>query len=278
MTEAIDYSKLPRRDVLCIDVKSFFASVEAVRRQIHPLDAYIIVISDFERPGAVVLASSPKVKKEFGIKTGSRKYEIPDDDKLMIVEPSMSLYLEVNQMICDIFRRYVADEDLLVYSIDEAFLDVSATRNLFGEPLDIAKTIQAAIWRELKLVVSVGIGDNPLLAKLALDNAAKRVSKEPLQIFQEAMANVRPVVEVRSRRVGGANYQVPTEVRPERRDTLAIRWLIAMARDRSEKSMGEKLCGEFIDASQNRGNAVKKKEDTHKMAEANRAFAHFARG
>ncbi len=174
MTEAIDYSKLPRRDVLCIDVKSFFASVEAVRRRIHPLDAYIIVISDFERPGAVVLASSPKVKKEFGIKTGSRKYEIPDDDKLMIVEPSMSLYLEVNQMICDIFRRYVADEDLLVYSIDEAFLDVSATRNLFGEPLDIAKTIQAAIWRELKLVVSVGIGDNPLLAKLALDNAAKK--------------------------------------------------------------------------------------------------------
>ena len=99
MTDYMDYSKLPRRDVLCIDVKSFFASVEAVRRRIHPLDAYIIVISDFERPGAVVLASSPKVKREFGIKTGSRKYEIPDDSKLMIVEPSMSLYLEVNQWL-----------------------------------------------------------------------------------------------------------------------------------------------------------------------------------
>ncbi len=174
MTDYMDYSKLPRRDVLCIDVKSFFASVEAVRRRIHPLDAYIIVISDFERPGAVVLASSPKVKREFGIKTGSRKYEIPDDSKLMIVEPSMSLYLEVNQKICEIFRRYVSDDDLLVYSIDEAFLDVSSTRNLFGEPLDIARQIQVAIWKELKLVVSVGIGDNPLLAKLSLDNAAKK--------------------------------------------------------------------------------------------------------
>lgn len=81
MGEGIDYSKLPRRDVLCIDVKSFFASVEAVRRKIHPLDAYIIVISDFERPGAVVLASSPKVKKEFGIKTGSRKFQILISDK-----------------------------------------------------------------------------------------------------------------------------------------------------------------------------------------------------
>ena len=173
MGEDIDYSKLPRRDVLCIDVKSFFASVEAVRRKIHPLDAYIIVISDFERPGAVVLASSHKVKKEFGIKTGSRKFQIPEDPKLMIVEPSMSLYLEINRRICDIFRRFVADEDLLVYSIDEAFLDISATRKLFGEPLEIAKKIQKTIWDELKLVVSVGIGDNPLLAKLALDNDAK---------------------------------------------------------------------------------------------------------
>ncbi|WP_417202264.1 Y-family DNA polymerase [Acetoanaerobium sticklandii] len=173
MGEDIDYSKLPRRDVLCIDVKSFFSSVEAVRRKIHPLDAYIIVISDFERPGAVVLASSPKVKKEFGIKTGSRKFQIPEDPKLMIVEPSMSLYLEINRRICDIFRRFVADEDLLVYSIDEAFLDISATRKLFGEPLEIARKIQKIIWDELKLVVSVGIGDNPLLAKLALDNEAK---------------------------------------------------------------------------------------------------------
>lgn len=174
----IDYEKLPRRDILCIDVKSFFASVEAVRRKIHPLEAYIIVISSFERPGAVVLASSPRVKKEFGIKTGNRKFEIPNDDRLMIVEPSMALYLKVNKMICDIFRRYVAEEDLVIYSIDESLLDVSSTKNLFGDAYTMAKTIQMAIWHELKIVVSVGIGDNPLLAKLALDNDAKHNAEQ----------------------------------------------------------------------------------------------------
>ena len=109
----------------------------------------------------------------------------------------------------------------------------------------------------------------------ALDNVQKRFGREGLEVFHSALDNVRPFVEVRSRRVGGATYQVPTEVRPERRDALAIRWLVQNARNRSEKSMLERLAGEIYDASQNRGNAVKKKEETHKMAEANRAFAHY---
>lgn len=170
----IDYQKLPRRDVLCIDAKSFFASVEAVRRGLDPLEVYLIVISDFRRPGAVVLASSPKMKEEFGIKTGSRKFQIPDNDKFIITEPSMKLYLEKNKEICDIFRRYVAEEDLWIYSIDEAFLDVSSSRNLFGSPKEIAHKIQEDVLRETGLIISVGIGDNPLLAKLALDNEAKK--------------------------------------------------------------------------------------------------------
>lgn len=109
----------------------------------------------------------------------------------------------------------------------------------------------------------------------ALDSVESRYNEKGIDIFQKAIDNVRPLVEVRSRRVGGANYQVPTEVRPTRRDALAIRWLVQNARKRSEKSMKERLAGELYDASQNRGNAVKKKEDTHKMAEANRAFAHY---
>lgn len=109
----------------------------------------------------------------------------------------------------------------------------------------------------------------------ALDSITKRFNREGVEVFNEALNNVRPVVEVRSRRVGGATYQVPTEVRPERRDTLAIRWLVQNSRDRAEKSMQERLAAELFDASQNRGNAVKKKEETHKMAEANRAFAHY---
>jgi small subunit ribosomal protein S7 len=109
----------------------------------------------------------------------------------------------------------------------------------------------------------------------ALDSAANRYSQDGYEIFNAAMENVRPVVEVRSRRVGGATYQVPTEVRQNRRDALAIRWIVNAARDRSEKNMQDRLAAELYDASQNRGNAVRKKEDAHKMAEANRAFAHY---
>ena len=109
----------------------------------------------------------------------------------------------------------------------------------------------------------------------ALDRIQEKHNREPLEVFQMAMDNVRPMVEVRSRRVGGATYQIPTEVRSVRRDALAIRWLIQSARDSSEKTMLESLANEFADAAQNRGNAVKKKEDAHRMAEANRAFAHY---
>jgi small subunit ribosomal protein S7 len=97
----------------------------------------------------------------------------------------------------------------------------------------------------------------------------------PLETFHAALDNVAPAIEVRSRRVGGATYQVPVEVRPERRKALAIRWLVAAARARNENTMEERLAGELIDASNNRGNAVKKREDTHRMAEANRAFSHY---
>ncbi|MCB0819016.1 MAG: 30S ribosomal protein S7 [Bacteroidetes bacterium] len=109
----------------------------------------------------------------------------------------------------------------------------------------------------------------------ALDTIQTRYKEEGIEVFRKALENVRPLVEVRSRRVGGATYQVPTEVRPSRRDTLAIRWLIQHARERSEKNMKERLANELYDASQNRGNAVKKREETHRMAEANRAFAHY---
>ena len=104
---------------------------------------------------------------------------------------------------------------------------------------------------------------------------AKRRDQGPLETFHAALENVSPAIEVKSRRVGGATYQVPMEVRPERRRALAIRWIVAAARARGENTMTEKLAGELLDASSNRGAAVKKREDTHKMAEANRAFSHY---
>lgn len=109
----------------------------------------------------------------------------------------------------------------------------------------------------------------------ALDIVEKRTSQPPLDVFQKAVENVKPVVMVRSRRVGGANYQVPVEVRPDQRTTLSIRWLITYSHERSEKSMAERLAAELIAAANNDGGAVRKREDTHRMAEANRAFAHY---
>ena len=109
----------------------------------------------------------------------------------------------------------------------------------------------------------------------ALDLVEGRAKAEPVPLFHTALDNVAPHVEVRSRRVGGATYQVPVDVRPERRQALAIRWLIAAARKRNETTMIERLSGELMDAANNRGSAVKKREDTHKMADANRAFSHY---
>ncbi|NLW24029.1 MAG: 30S ribosomal protein S7 [Clostridia bacterium] len=109
----------------------------------------------------------------------------------------------------------------------------------------------------------------------AFDIVKEKTGKEPLEVFEEALKNIMPVLEVKARRVGGANYQVPVEVRPERRQTLGIRWLVAYARTRGEKTMQQRLAAEIMDAANNTGAAVKKKEDTHKMAEANKAFAHY---
>jgi small subunit ribosomal protein S7 len=109
----------------------------------------------------------------------------------------------------------------------------------------------------------------------ALGIIQERAKEDPLKLFEKSVNNVKPIIEVKSRRVGGATYQVPTEVRQERRTALAIRWLITYAKERSEKSMEEKLAAELMDAANNRGGAIKKREDVHKMAEANKAFAHY---
>jgi len=109
----------------------------------------------------------------------------------------------------------------------------------------------------------------------ALDVIETKTKGDPLKVFEQALDNVMPSIEVRSRRVGGATYQVPVEVRSSRRQALGIRWIIAAARERSEKTMTDRLSAELLDASNNRGNAVKKREDTHRMAEANRAFSHY---
>ena len=109
----------------------------------------------------------------------------------------------------------------------------------------------------------------------AFEMVAEKTGKEPMEVFNQAIANISPSLEVKARRVGGSTYQVPVEIRPERRQTLALRWLVMFARKRGERNMYERLASEIIDASNNTGNAVKRREDMHKMAEANKAFAHY---
>jgi small subunit ribosomal protein S7 len=137
----------------------------------------------------------------------------------------------------------------------------------FGDPV-VAKFINSLMYEGKKSVAEE-------IVYTAFDRIQKRTGQEPLRVFHDALGNVRPAVEVRSRRVGGATYQVPVEVRTDRSQALAIRWLIGAARGRSENTMEERLSGELSDASQNRGAAVKKREDTHRMADANKAFSHY---
>ena len=130
-----------------------------------------------------------------------------------------------------------------------------------------------------KFMNNLMIDGKKAVAERIVYNAMQRVEgklkRSPIDVFTESLENIKPSVEVRSRRVGGATYQVPVEVRPERREALAIRWLIKAARARNENTMEERLAGELIDAVQSRGSAVKKREDTHKMADANKAFSHY---
>jgi len=137
----------------------------------------------------------------------------------------------------------------------------------FGDPV-VAKFINSLMYEGKKSAAEK-------IVYTAFDRIQKRTGQEPLRVFHDALGNVRPSVEVRSRRVGGATYQVPVEVRTDRSQALAIRWLISAARGRSENTMEERLSGEFADAAQNRGAAVKKREDTHRMADANKAFSHY---
>lgn len=179
----LDYTNEPRRDILCIDIKSFFASVEAVERGQNPLTAMIAVISKPDNNGGLVLAASPRVKEKYNVRTGTRVYEIPKKSEIEVVEPRMALYLQKNLEIIEIFKRYVSLQDLHVYSIDESFLDVTQSHALFGTNREIATKIQRDIWDELSLIATIGIGDNPLLAKLALDHQAKRDNENLYQAY-----------------------------------------------------------------------------------------------
>jgi len=145
-------------------------------------------------------------------------------------------------------------------------------RDVLADPIYNDKTVSRLI-NTIMLDGKKGIAQK--ICYGAFDIIKEKTGKNPLEVFEEAMNNIMPVLEVKARRVGGATYQVPMEVRPERRQALGLRWLVGYARKRSERTMRERLAAEILDATNNLGAAVKKKDDTHKMAEANKAFAHY---
>ena len=145
-------------------------------------------------------------------------------------------------------------------------------RDVLADPVYNSKVVTKLI---NNIMLDGKKGTAPKIVYGAFDEVAEKTGKDALEVFETAMNNVMPVLEVKARRIGGATYQVPIEVRPERRQALALRWMTTFSRKRSEKTQIERLAGEIIDASNNSGSAVRRKEDMHKMAEANKAFAHF---
>ncbi|MDF2945784.1 MAG: damage repair protein UvrX [Bacillales bacterium] len=171
----IDYTTMPQQKILCIDMKSFYASCSAVMLGLNPLECYLAVVGDVNHEGSIVLAASPQLKKEYGIKTGSRKFEIPLDDKIIVVNPKMRTYLTISTEITRLFQRYVPPNSIHVYSVDESFIRVDGCENIWGDAMEIARKIKLELEQTFGLPCSIGIGPNMLLSKLCLDLEAKKV-------------------------------------------------------------------------------------------------------
>lgn len=169
-----DPTRLPVHDIMCIDCKSFYASVEAIRRGIHPLAADIAVLSKGDSPGGLVLAASPNCKKRYHVGLSTRRFQLRDDMQVELAEPRMADYIRKNYGINRIYRQFTDDAHWYPYSIDEYFIDVTHSHNLFGSNEEIATQIQKKVFDQFGIITTVGIGQNPLLAKLALDNEAKK--------------------------------------------------------------------------------------------------------
>ncbi|KRO28268.1 Y-family DNA polymerase [Lactiplantibacillus fabifermentans] len=168
-----DADRLPVHDIMCIDCKSFYASTEAIRRGEYPLAAKIAVLSREESNGGLILAASPDTKKDYGVKLGTRKFELQPMMDIELVAPHMQTYIQLNYRVNQIFRQFTDDQHWYVYSVDEAFIDVTHSHKLFGSNEAIAHQIQKKVFDQTGIVTTIGIGPNPLMAKLALDNAAK---------------------------------------------------------------------------------------------------------
>ncbi|MBB5173005.1 DNA polymerase thumb domain-containing protein [Texcoconibacillus texcoconensis] len=161
-------------EVLCVDMKSFYASCSAIGLGLDPLKDFVAVVGDQNRDGSVVLAATPAMKQTFGIRTGSRVFEIPDDSRITLVDAEMANYLNISVQVTDLFYQYVPMEAIRTYSVDESFLDSTGTYKLWGDSESLAERIRRDMYRQFGLICNIGIGPNMLLAKLSLDLEAKK--------------------------------------------------------------------------------------------------------
>ncbi|WP_321386638.1 Y-family DNA polymerase [uncultured Enterococcus sp.] len=196
-----DYEKEPRRDVLCIDVKSFYASVECVQRGLSPMDTMLVVMSNADNAGGLILSASPAAKKRLGLSNVMRKWDVPNHPDLLIVPPRMQLYIDENMKINAIYKQYTASNDILVYSIDETFIDLTHSKMLFGkDAMGLAIEIKERIEKETGLHVTIGIGDNPLLAKVAMDIQAKHsknsIAEWRYEDISDTLWQVHPITKM----------------------------------------------------------------------------------
>ncbi len=166
--------QLPERTIACLDMRSFYASCSAVREGIDPLTAHIAVVGNQERRGSVVLAASPRMKKDFGVRTGTRLFEIPDDPRIRLIEPKMEFFLRISMAITELITEFVPKNSVHVYSVDESFIDFTNVGSYSGDAETLIPHIQDALLRQFGLPSAVGVGPNMLLAKLALDLEAKK--------------------------------------------------------------------------------------------------------
>lgn len=168
------YEKAPQRSIICIDMRSFYASCIASIENLDVMEVPIAIVGNFQQKGSVVLAASPPMKKRFNIRTGSRLYEIPPHPDIRLFEPRMSFFIRISMEITRVFNDFVPKEAIHVYSVDESFLDLTGTERLWGPPEQIALEIQDRIYRQFEIPSAVGMGPNMLMAKLALDIEAKK--------------------------------------------------------------------------------------------------------
>lgn len=196
--ETIDYNSYPKRTIFCVDMKSFYASCSALALGLDPLTSYLAVVGDTEREGSIVLAATPRLKSDFGIKTGSRLFEIPKDSRIKIVNAQMLMYLQISTKLTEFFNRYVPLEAIHTYSVDESFLDVNGTERLWGGKIALANRMRDEMLTEFGLTCSIGIGPNMLLAKVCLDLEAKKsgIAEWTYDDVRTKLWNVSPLREM----------------------------------------------------------------------------------